>query len=154
MGCQKVGSGSSSKHNTSKNNSTAESALKKLTKTVHAVQTGSGDRTSSPARSNDRKHPVEFNGTNRLNKRLNRGVHLEDEWQSYWDQVEDSNQTYEAEENFTNHLKVSQDKYLPKEDISLDDVVVTEKVTNLTTFAALKKVPCPVSPLQQQYLTS
>ena len=36
---------------------------------------------------------------------------------------------------------------MPKEDISLDDVVVTEKVTNLTTFAAqLKKVPCPVVP--------
>ena len=110
-----------------------------------------GDRTNSPARSNDsRKHPIEFNGTNRLNKRLkdHRGVHLEDEWQSYWDQAEDSsNEIYEAEENFTNHLKVSQDKYLPKEDISLDDVVVTEKVTNLTTFAAqLKKVPCPVVP--------
>ena len=58
-------------------------------------------------------------------------------------------QIQEAEENFTNHLKINQDKYLPKEDISLDDVVITEKVTNLTTFAAqsgLKKVPCPVVP--------
>ena len=46
-------------------------------------------------------------------------------------------------------MKINQDKYLPKEDISLDDVVITEKVTNLTTFAAqsgLKKVPCPVVP--------
>ena len=58
-------------------------------------------------------------------------------------------QIQEAEENFTNHLKINQDKYLPKEDISLDDVVITEKVTNLTTFAAqsgLKKVSCPVVP--------
>ena len=58
-------------------------------------------------------------------------------------------QIQEAEENFTNHLKINQDKYLPKEDISLDDVVITEKVTNLTTFAAqsgLKKVLCPVVP--------
>ena len=77
---------------------------------------------------------------------------MEDEWQSYWDQVEDPQ--IEAEENFTNHLKVSQDKYLPKEDIIVDDIVVTEKVTNLTTFSALKKVPCPVSPLQQQDLTN
>ena len=46
-------------------------------------------------------------------------------------------------------MKINQDKYLPKEDISLEDVVITEKVTNLTTFAAqsgLKKVPCPVVP--------
>ena len=73
---------------------------------------------------------------------------MEDEWQSYWDQAEDPQ--IEAEENFTNHLKVSQDKYLPKEDIIVDDIVVTEKVTNLTTFAVLKKVPCPVSPIQQE----
>ena len=43
---------------------------------------------------------------------------------------------------------------MPKEDISLDDVVVTEKVTNLTTFAAqLKKVPCPVVPTLSQEIT-
>jgi hypothetical protein len=54
-------------------------------------------------------------------------------------------------------LKINQDKYLPKEDISPDDVVITEKVTNLTTFAAqLKKVPCPVVPttLVLQEITS
>merc|ERR1712008_7045 len=134
-----------------KNNNSAESTLKKLTKTVHAVQGGQGsaDRTNSPARSNDKKYPgLEFNGTNRLNKRINKGNHPEDEWESYWDQADDNHiQVQEAEENFTNHLKINQDEYLPKEDISLDDVVITEKVTNLTTFAAqsgLKKVPCPV----------
>ena len=41
--CQKVSSSNSSKHNTSKNNNNStESALKKLTKTVQAVQGGSG----------------------------------------------------------------------------------------------------------------
>ena len=51
---------------------------------------GSADRTNSPARSNDKKYPgLEFNGTNRLNKRINKGNHPEDEWESYWDQVDD-----------------------------------------------------------------
>jgi hypothetical protein len=54
-------------------------------------QTGSADRTNSPARSNDKKYPgLEFNGTNRLNKRINKGNHPEDEWESYWDQADDN----------------------------------------------------------------
>ena len=55
------------------------------------MQTGSADRTNSPARSNDKKYPgLEFNGTNRLNKRINKGNHPEDEWESYWDQADDN----------------------------------------------------------------
>ena len=55
------------------------------------MQTGSADRTHSPARSNDKKYPgLEFNGTNRLNKRINKGNHPEDEWESYWDQADDN----------------------------------------------------------------
>ena len=89
-----------------------------------------------------------LNGTRWLIIALNQIIFI------HRDQAEDSNHINEAEENFTNHLKVSQDKYLPKEDISLDDVVVTEKVTNLTTFAAqLKKVPCPVVPTLSQEIT-
>ena len=66
-----------------------ESALKKLTTQVSSA----ADQTSSPSSLKKSKSALfrdylEFNGINRLSKQKVVGVngHVEDEWQSYWDE--------------------------------------------------------------------
>ena len=76
---------------------------------------GSADRTNSPARSNDKKYPgLEFNGTNRLNKRINKGNHPEDEWESYWDQADDIQIQGDSLEGIDNRTtRIFQFVYIP-----------------------------------------
>ena len=70
----------------------SESALKKLTtqvSTVDQTSSSSPSSVSSPKKSKSAlfRDYLEFNGINRLSKKVVGGNgHVEDEWQSYWDE--------------------------------------------------------------------
>ena len=71
----------------------SESALKKLTtqvSTVDQTSSSSPSSVSSPKKSKSAlfRDYLEFNGINRLSKKVvgGNGGHVEDEWQSYWDE--------------------------------------------------------------------
>ena len=94
---------------------------------------------------------LEFNGINRLNKKVvggqRVGGHQEDEWQSYWDATGDEEE-FEPNETFASHLKISEEKSLAKEDIVQVSGLETSSPQespkkNLTTFAALKNSEQP-----------
>lgn len=98
-------------------------------------------KTSSPF-----KEYLDFNGINRLNKNVIPRVHQEDEWHSYWDDQNDtSKDNDDKDDSFTSHLKVSEDKSLPKEDVQVsgDCPELNTPEKKLTTFAALKKAQNP-----------
>ena len=130
-----------------------ESTLKKLSEVGSNNKRDGGS--VSKSKSNAFKEYLEFNGINRLNKKIV-GTHLEDEWHSYWDKAEHSNSTssrdnskdnkngHGDDDSFTNHLKVSENKTLSKDDITVvkgnesESASLASTKRNLTTFAAIK----------------
>ena len=152
----------STSNGTGNSSVSAESALKKLTTQVSQHQHPSADQPKKTKTTLFRDY-LEFNGINRLNKKVVGGGHqIEDEWQSYWDDFsEDAIAAHDEEEvndkdvavdqdassNFASHLKISEEKSLNvvqlKQESTRQGPLEDCPKKNLTTFAALnnKKVP-------------